>query len=244
MTAQNSHFVWFCLDDMKTEMSVLQHFQDKYNIVLKYPSVNALQAGSDTKPVYLSMELCTIVEKQRYSKRLNEKQVTNLLNATCRRPTKREGTIKRICETKLGIASQCCQPRQAMKLGKQYQENVALKINSKAKGAIYYCVSNTGILRAIFAAEALITGDEAVNYPTPEVSTSKAMDKDQPSKGADNATVVLQNEGCSVLEINFASYLVNAIGKSLYMFHENVALLRPEAVDDLCIDVHFSKELL
>ncbi|KAJ4841784.1 argonaute 5 [Turnera subulata] len=84
----------FLLDDMKTETSVLQYFREKYNIVLKYPSINALQAGSDTKPAFLPMELCTIVEGQRYSKRLNEKQVTNLLNATCRRPIEREGEIK------------------------------------------------------------------------------------------------------------------------------------------------------
>lgn len=41
------------------------------------------------------------------------------------------GTIKRICETKLGIVSQCCQPKQALKSSKQYLENVALKINVK-----------------------------------------------------------------------------------------------------------------
>ncbi|CAK7332085.1 unnamed protein product [Dovyalis caffra] len=42
--------------------------------------------------------------------------------------------IKRICETELGIVSQCCQPQQARKLSKQYLENVALKINVKAGG--------------------------------------------------------------------------------------------------------------
>lgn len=41
------------------------------------------------------------------------------------------GKIKRICETELGIVSQCCQPKQASKMTKQYLENVALKINVK-----------------------------------------------------------------------------------------------------------------
>ncbi|KAM7496848.1 hypothetical protein LguiA_021262 [Lonicera macranthoides] len=41
------------------------------------------------------------------------------------------GKIKRICETELGIVSQCCQPKQASKMNKQYLENVALKINVK-----------------------------------------------------------------------------------------------------------------
>ncbi|PNY14256.1 argonaute protein [Trifolium pratense] len=42
--------------------------------------------------------------------------------------------IKRVCETELGIVSQCCQPRQAQKLNKQYLENLALKINVKVGG--------------------------------------------------------------------------------------------------------------
>lgn len=41
------------------------------------------------------------------------------------------GNIKRVCETELGIVSQCCQPKQALKYNKQYMENVALKINVK-----------------------------------------------------------------------------------------------------------------
>ncbi|KAG5248301.1 protein argonaute [Salix suchowensis] len=44
------------------------------------------------------------------------------------------GKIKRVCETELGIVSQCCQPHQAKKLSKQYLENVSLKINVKAGG--------------------------------------------------------------------------------------------------------------
>ncbi|KAH9700130.1 protein argonaute 5 [Citrus sinensis] len=44
------------------------------------------------------------------------------------------GRIKRVCETELGIVSQCCQPKQASKLSMQYFENVALKINVKVGG--------------------------------------------------------------------------------------------------------------
>ncbi|GAB4824786.1 argonaute 5 [Ancistrocladus abbreviatus] len=44
------------------------------------------------------------------------------------------GRIKRVCETELGIISQCCQPKHLSKLSKQYLENVALKINVKAGG--------------------------------------------------------------------------------------------------------------
>ncbi|KAK6237938.1 hypothetical protein QUC31_003407, partial [Theobroma cacao] len=44
------------------------------------------------------------------------------------------GKIKRICETELGIVSQCCKPKQPSKLSLQYFENLALKINVKVGG--------------------------------------------------------------------------------------------------------------
>ncbi|KAI7725480.1 hypothetical protein M8C21_008032 [Ambrosia artemisiifolia] len=44
------------------------------------------------------------------------------------------GRIKRVCETELGIVSQCCRPQNVMKLSKQYFENVAMKINVKVGG--------------------------------------------------------------------------------------------------------------
>ncbi|MED6155463.1 argonaute 5 [Stylosanthes scabra] len=44
------------------------------------------------------------------------------------------GTIKRKCETELGIVSQCCLPNNAYQMKKQYLENVSLKINVKVGG--------------------------------------------------------------------------------------------------------------
>nr|CAB3497884.1 unnamed protein product [Digitaria exilis] len=242
----------FPIDEMGTRQTVVQYFWDKYNYRLKYGSWPCLQVGSDSRPVYLPMEVCKIVEGQRYSKKLNDKQVTNILRATCKRPQEREqsirdmvlhnkyaedkfaqefgikvtndlvsvparvlpppmlryhdsgrektcapsvgqwnminksvnprpfvevksaapnhienalrdvhrratqmlaqqgtgnqlqllivilpdvscsyGKIKRVCETEIGIVSQCCLPRHASRPNKQYLENVALKINVK-----------------------------------------------------------------------------------------------------------------
>ncbi|KAK6272217.1 hypothetical protein POUND7_009300, partial [Theobroma cacao] len=86
----------FTLDDKKTNVSVVQYFREKYNIVLKYASLPALQSGSEAKPVYMPMELCQIVDGQRYTKKLNDQQVKALLKATCRRPRDRERDIKRM----------------------------------------------------------------------------------------------------------------------------------------------------
>ena len=44
------------------------------------------------------------------------------------------GDLKRICETDLGIVSQCCLTKHVFKMSKQYLANVALKINVKVGG--------------------------------------------------------------------------------------------------------------
>ncbi|AEC08055.1 Argonaute family protein [Arabidopsis thaliana] len=85
----------FTLED-KSEKTVVQYFAEKYNYRVKYQALPAIQTGSDTRPVYLPMELCQIDEGQRYTKRLNEKQVTALLKATCQRPPDRENSIKNL----------------------------------------------------------------------------------------------------------------------------------------------------
>ncbi|KAL6636748.1 hypothetical protein ACP70R_024320 [Stipagrostis hirtigluma subsp. patula] len=84
----------FPVDEQGTRKTVVQYFWDKYNYRLKYASWPCLQAGSDSRPVYLPMEVCKIVEGQRYSKKLNDRQVTNILRATCKRPQEREQSIR------------------------------------------------------------------------------------------------------------------------------------------------------
>lgn len=42
------------------------------------------------------MQVCKIVEGQRYSKRLNERQITALLKVTCQRPQEREQDIMQV----------------------------------------------------------------------------------------------------------------------------------------------------
>ncbi|KAI7996692.1 Polygalacturonase [Camellia lanceoleosa] len=98
VSAQPTSQLTFARDDMDAKISVIQYFRERYHINLKFAYLPALQAGSDLKPVYLPMELCKIVEGQRYSKKLNEKQVTALLRATCQRPFERVQSISRMVE--------------------------------------------------------------------------------------------------------------------------------------------------
>ncbi|XP_075489913.1 protein argonaute MEL1 [Primulina tabacum] len=93
ISTQPAQQLMFPVDESGEKISVVQYFRQKYNITLQYPFLPAVQAGSDSKPIYLPMELCKIVDGQRYSKRLNERQVSELLKATCQRPKEREKSI-------------------------------------------------------------------------------------------------------------------------------------------------------
>ncbi|PPD75855.1 hypothetical protein GOBAR_DD27217 [Gossypium barbadense] len=244
----------FTLDDKRTNVSVVKYFRDKYNVVLKYPSLPALQRGSEARPVYLPMEMLPVnkfgmdvckelamIEARvlnppalKYHDSGRDKIVNpscgqwNMINKKmvnggkvdfwtcvnfsseywnmsedfcaelvkmcnskgmvfCQTPsiamrsaradridqtlmdvykesaglkkplqlliiilpdlTGSYGKIKRICETELGIVSQCCKPVQAAKFSNQYFENVALKINAKVGGR--NTVLNDAILRRI-----------------------------------------------------------------------------------------------
>ncbi|RDX94875.1 Protein argonaute MEL1, partial [Mucuna pruriens] len=104
LTTEPLRQLTFTVDDNSTKMSVVQYFREKYNISLKFSALPALQAGSDSKPIYLPMEvylcttlpLCQIMAGQRYTKKLNEDQVTALLRATCQRPRDRENNIRQV----------------------------------------------------------------------------------------------------------------------------------------------------
>ncbi|KAL8259865.1 hypothetical protein R6Q59_027818 [Mikania micrantha] len=75
-------------------ISVVQYYREKYNIQLRFLLLPAIQSGTDAKPTYLPLEICWLAGGQRYASKLNEKQVTNLLRATCQRPKDREDSIR------------------------------------------------------------------------------------------------------------------------------------------------------
>ncbi|KAI3886395.1 hypothetical protein MKW92_039717, partial [Papaver armeniacum] len=97
ITSQPTNQLMFPVEDGTNE-SVVRYFKQKYGLQLKYAHWPCLQAGSDAKPVYLPMEVCAIVEGQKYPKKLNERQVTGLLRAACQRPKERESNITKIVQ--------------------------------------------------------------------------------------------------------------------------------------------------
>ncbi|KAJ1423862.1 Ribonuclease H-like superfamily [Sesbania bispinosa] len=85
----------FPVDENSTMKSVVEYFQEMYGFTIQHTHLPCLQVGNQKKANYLPMEACKIVEGQRYTKRLNEKQITALLKVTCQRPRDRENDILR-----------------------------------------------------------------------------------------------------------------------------------------------------
>lgn len=96
--------------------SVVDYFHETYGFIIKHTQLPCLQVGNQQRSNYLPMEVnkcysfrhykldkhvnrksllqvCKIVEGQRYSRRLNERQITALLKVTCQRPHERERDI-------------------------------------------------------------------------------------------------------------------------------------------------------
>ncbi|KAK9106474.1 hypothetical protein Syun_022485 [Stephania yunnanensis] len=90
LTSQATRELTFPVDERGTMKSVVQYFQETYGFVIQHTQWPCLQVGNQQRPNYLPMEVCKIVEGQRYSKRLNERQITALLKVTCQRPRDRE----------------------------------------------------------------------------------------------------------------------------------------------------------
>lgn len=93
LTSQTTGELTFPVDESGTLKSVVEYFYETYGFVIQHTQWPCLQVGNQQRPNYLPMEVCKIVEGQRYSKRLNERQITALLKVTCQRPHERERDI-------------------------------------------------------------------------------------------------------------------------------------------------------
>ncbi|EEF36112.1 protein argonaute 1 [Ricinus communis] len=93
LTSQATRELTFPVDERGTMKSVVEYFYETYGFVIQHTQWPCLQVGNQQRPNYLPMEVCKVVEGQRYSKRLNERQITALLKVTCQRPQERERDI-------------------------------------------------------------------------------------------------------------------------------------------------------
>ncbi|AQK82390.1 argonaute10b [Zea mays] len=93
LTTQPTHELIFPIDEQMNMKSVVEYFKEMYGFTIQHPHLPCLQVGNQKKANYLPMEACKIIEGQRYTKRLNEKQITSLLKVTCQRPREQEMDI-------------------------------------------------------------------------------------------------------------------------------------------------------
>uniref|UniRef100_A0A2N9F5D0 Piwi domain-containing protein n=1 Tax=Fagus sylvatica TaxID=28930 RepID=A0A2N9F5D0_FAGSY len=93
LTSQPTRELVFPVDDNSNMKSVVEYFQEMYGFTIQHTHLPCLQVGNQKKANYLPMEACKIVEGQRYTKRLNERQITSFLKVTCQRPRDRENDI-------------------------------------------------------------------------------------------------------------------------------------------------------
>ncbi|KAI4347345.1 hypothetical protein L6164_008161 [Bauhinia variegata] len=93
LTSQATRELTFPVDERGTMKSVVEYFYEKYGFVIQHTQWPCLLVGNQQRPNYLPVEVCKIVEGQRYSKRLNERQITALLKVTCQYPLEREKDI-------------------------------------------------------------------------------------------------------------------------------------------------------
>ncbi|KAL0906961.1 hypothetical protein M5K25_025496 [Dendrobium thyrsiflorum] len=92
LTTQPTRELMFPIDDQSMK-SVVEYFLEVYGFTIQHTHLPCLQVGNQKKVNYLPMEACKILSGQRYTKRLNEKQITALLKVTCQRPRDRESDI-------------------------------------------------------------------------------------------------------------------------------------------------------
>ena len=115
----------FPLDEQMNMKSVVEYFQEMYGYTIQYTHLPCLQVGNQKKVNYLPMEVssanyipqclllhlnllssenwrdsfcqaCKILKGQRYTKGLNEKQITSLLKVSCQRPSDQEMDILQV----------------------------------------------------------------------------------------------------------------------------------------------------
>ncbi|KAI1319425.1 argonaute 1 [Mortierella claussenii] len=73
------------------EMTIEEYFVKTYNKKLQYPNLPCISVG---KTVILPMEVCSVVDGQRYQKKLDEAQTADMIKFTCQPPHVRANIIK------------------------------------------------------------------------------------------------------------------------------------------------------
>ncbi|KAL3699228.1 hypothetical protein R1sor_017250 [Riccia sorocarpa] len=83
----------------REEITVLEYYTRVRGIQLKQPTLRALDLGNPKKPMYVPIELCTIVPGQRYKKLLNTTQRQGMIRECKQDPAQRVKMITSMMQT-------------------------------------------------------------------------------------------------------------------------------------------------
>ncbi len=72
-----------------SKKTVAQYFQEKYNIQLRYPQLPCVQVGSPEKAIFLPMECLRVPPGQRYIRKLDPMQTSDMIKIANRKPQER-----------------------------------------------------------------------------------------------------------------------------------------------------------
>jgi len=78
-------------EPVEVETNVADYFQEAYRLGLKYPMLPCVIVG---RTAMLPLEVCFVVEGQRYQKKLDERQTADMIKFTCQPPTVRANNIR------------------------------------------------------------------------------------------------------------------------------------------------------
>ncbi|XP_020575957.1 protein argonaute MEL1-like isoform X2 [Phalaenopsis equestris] len=128
---------WACISFCRHSMAVIQDFCRELAL-----TCNNFGMVFNDIPVHFSSRPPSEIDKALYElhrQYVNAMPQLQLLIVFLPEAKGTYGKIKKICETELGIVTQCCQPKHLQsKPNKQYFVNLALKINVKVGGSNTY----------------------------------------------------------------------------------------------------------
>ena len=97
LSADSAEQTFFEDQDGQTP-SVADYFAIKYNITLKYPKLPCLVVGSTQKSVFMPIEVCRIPPGQRYMRKLDGMQTSDMIKIANRKPHDRMENIRKSAE--------------------------------------------------------------------------------------------------------------------------------------------------
>lgn len=72
-----------------SKQSVADYFQEKYNVTLQFPQLPCVQVGSPQKAIFMPMECLRIPPGQRYMRKLDPMQTSDMIKIANRKPNER-----------------------------------------------------------------------------------------------------------------------------------------------------------